>query len=286
MEPIITLYERQTAPVETLPPDLAQLYGGGLSIPASAENGLPYVIANFVETLDGVVSYNAPGQNGGGVISGENEQDQMVMGLLRAQADVVIFGTSSLRHDANHVHTPSFIYPALAAEYDALRTQLGKRERLPMSVIMTASGQVDLRDRTFHVPGLRTLIVTSARGYDHLSRQNVPPETEVHVLEPAENDNGYRGISPRAVLELLAREYDIRLALYEGGPTLLASFLAEQLLDELFLTLAPQIAGRTPDLSRLGLVEGRAFLPSNAIWATLLSTKLAGSHLLLRYQLK
>ncbi len=97
---------------------------------------------------------------------------------------------------------------------------------------------------------------------------------------------GNRGESlARGCAHLLAREYGVRVALYEGGPTLLASFLGASLVDELFLTLAPQIAGRDGQHSRLALVEGHAFMPKDAPWETLLSVKLAGSHLLLRYRI-
>ncbi|MBV9227741.1 MAG: dihydrofolate reductase family protein [Chloroflexi bacterium] len=285
MEPISTLYEREPVPLETLPPALATAHGGGLSIPPRGEGELPYFIANFVETLDGVVSYNAPGQTGGGVISGDNQQDQMVMGLLRALADVVIIGTSSLHHDANHLHIPSFIFPPFAAEYETLRTQAGKREPLPMTVVVTASGQINLNDATFHVPELRTLIATTTRGYAHLAQQPLPPGAVIKVIEPVGDDTA-NGVSPRGLLALLAREYGVRTALYEGGPTLLASFLTEHLVDELFLTLAPQLAGRSAASYRLGLVEGHAFMPEDAPWATLLSVKLAENHLLLRYKIK
>src|SRR5579884_74024 len=174
MEPIITLYEREPVPDASLPTVLAAHYGGGLHIPQERADGLPYMIANFVETLDGVVSYNAPGQTGGGVVSGNNVQDQMVMGLLRAYADAVIFGTGSLRHDANHIHTPVGIFPALAHEYAELRRLLLKPEQEPMSVVVTASGQIDLEDATFHTAGLRSLIVTTPRGYEFLAQRTVP----------------------------------------------------------------------------------------------------------------
>lgn len=79
MDPIVTLYDREREPRETLPAALAALYDGGLTIPqGTAER--PYLIANFVETLDGVVSFGLPGQEGGGTISGENEADHAVMG--------------------------------------------------------------------------------------------------------------------------------------------------------------------------------------------------------------
>ena len=45
------------------------------------------MVANFVSSLDGVVSLGVPGKAGGGEISGFNPHDRMVMGLLRAAAD-------------------------------------------------------------------------------------------------------------------------------------------------------------------------------------------------------
>lgn len=286
MDPIITLYEREAVASDTLPPLLATLYGGGLHIPEGQEKR-PYVFANFVETIDGIVSYNAPGQLGGGLISGDKEQDKMVMGLLRAHADAVIFGSSSLIADANHPRTPAYIYPALASEYEKLRTQLGKTETLPISVILTANGKIDLRDRSFSVPGLRAIIMTTTKGRNLLLQQHIPPSIEIRVVESPESSQGNdkSNISPKDVLALLASDYGVRTALYEGGPTLLASFLAEHLVDELFLTFSPQIAGRAADLHRLSLVEGHAFSPTEALWATLMSVKVAGNHLLLRYKL-
>jgi riboflavin biosynthesis pyrimidine reductase len=283
MEPIVTLYECAPASPATLPPTLATLYGGGLALPqGKAER--PYVIANFVETLDGVVSYNTPDQTGGGAISGDNAQDKMVMGLLRASADAVIFGSNSLRIDADHLHIPSFIFPALTNDYDALRGQNGRSGSVPLSVIMTASGQINLDDRTFHTRGLKAIIATTTRGAARLSQKTVPEGTDVRVAEMGDAAN-QATVSPRATLALLAREYGVRVALYEGGPTLLASFLREQQLDELFVTLAPHLVGRTNALQRLSLVQGHAFTPGDAPQGTLQSVKLAGSYLLLRYSI-
>jgi riboflavin biosynthesis pyrimidine reductase len=281
MEPIVTLYERTPASPATLPPTLARLYGGGLALPQGKDTR-PYVIANFVETLDGVVSYNAPDQTGGGAISGDNAQDKMVMGLLRASADAVIFGSNSLRIDADHLHIPSFIFPTLTNDYAMLRAQSGHQGSVPLSVIMTASGQINLNDRTFHTPGLKAVVATTPRGAAQLAQKILPEGTEVRVVEMDDAGN-QTTVSPRATLALLAREYGVRVALYEGGPTLLASFLRDQQLDELFVTLAPQVVGRTNDLQRLSLVEGHAFTPGDAPQGMLQSVKLAGSYLLLRY---
>ncbi len=57
------------------------------------------MLSNFVTTLDGVVSLQVKGHDGGGDISGFNADDRMVMGLLRAVADAVVLGAGSLDAD-------------------------------------------------------------------------------------------------------------------------------------------------------------------------------------------
>ena len=71
--------------------------------------------------------------------------------------------------------------------------------------------------------------------------------------------------------------------LVEGGPQLMGDFFAGRLLDELFLTLAPQIAGRDGQVERPGLVMGQRFAPEHPLWGTLVSVKRSESHLFLRY---
>ncbi|HLY31686.1 MAG TPA: dihydrofolate reductase family protein [Ktedonobacterales bacterium] len=287
LEPLITLYEREPASTATLPPVLAQAYGGGLRLPAQLvgadeSTARPAVIANFVETIDGIVSYSAtPGQAGGGAISGENMSDHMLMGLLRACADVVIFGAGSFRADRGHVHTPAFVFPPYADAYRDLRQLLGKTHPLPLNVVMSVSGELDLDEPTFHTPGLRAVIATTQAGAARLATRSLPIGVDVRAITSA----GDTSVDPLATLDLLRREYGVQLALHEGGPRLLAAFLAAGALDELFLTFAPQLAGRDEAHPRPALLEGLAFSPTTAPWATLLSVKRAASHLMLRYRL-
>jgi len=60
--------------------------------------------------------------------------------------------------------------------------------------------------------------------------------------------------------------------------------MAAQAVDELFLTLSPQIAGRMSDSMRPALVQGTEFMPECAPWFQLLSVKQSADHLYLRYQ--
>ena len=71
--------------------------------------------------------------------------------------------------------------------------------------------------------------------------------------------------------------------LIEGGPRLLGEFYARRLMDEQFLTLAPQIAGREEGDRRLSLVMGQAFPPGSGRWGTLIDVRRGRSHLFLRY---
>lgn len=304
MDPIQTLYQRDAPPASSLPTALADRYDGGLSLPDTASGGRPYIIGNFVETIDGVISFALPGHAGGGDISGNSEPDRFIMGLLRARVDAVIFGTGTLHGDAGHIRTADEIYPDAASDFAALRREVGRSMPNPLNVVVSASGRVHLDEPTFHTPGLSVLIATTAAGHALLARQKLPPGVDVRVipaltqpksdaaaLPPApqvgkKEDTDKQGVDPAGLVALLAREYGVRLALHEGGPRLFAAFVAAGMVDELFLTVAPQFAGRSPDATRPALLEGQAFAPDDAPWAGLLSIKRSGAHIFLRYRFK
>jgi riboflavin biosynthesis pyrimidine reductase len=270
-----TLYERQPAARPVLIEALRERYGGDLDLPGPPER--PYVIANFVESLDGVVSFGIPGRSGGGEISGNNAADRFVMGLLRACADAVVFGSGTLHGDAGHVRTAAFIDPGAAPLYVELRGRLGARGPEPLNVVVTGTGRVDLAEPTFHTKGLETLIVTTANGERRLRADHGDALRVTQVRAVAEAG----AVPPRAVVDLLRREFGARLILHEGGPALLGAFLAAGQVDELFLTVAPQVAGRDGG-GRRGLAEGAAFLPETAPWFELQGVKRAQDHLFLR----
>ena len=64
---------------------------------------------------------------------------------------------------------------------------------------------------------------------------------------------------------------------------LFGQFLAAQAVDELFMTLSPQIAGRKGNATRPAMVQGVEFMPDSALWFQLLSVKQRNEHLYLRY---
>jgi riboflavin biosynthesis pyrimidine reductase len=239
----------------------------------------PHVFSNFVTTLDGVVSLNTKGHASGGDISGFSTQDRMVMGLMRAIADVVIIGTGTLSADRRHVWTPAAIFPELADEYRQLSEALGQRG-LPLNVIVSGSGRVDLRLPVFTSGEVSALIITTTAGAKRLREQSGSASVEIRAIR---GRGSTTAIPASAILIEVCRVRACKRILVEGGPRLLGDFYAEQLVDEQFLTLAPQIAGRDVGDRRLSLVMGKVFAPGDPLWGTMIDARRGSRHLFLRY---
>jgi len=147
-----------------------------------------------------------------------------------------------------------------------------------LHVIVSGSGTVDLGLPVFASGKVQTLILTTTPGAKRLLRQGVPDSVAVRAI-----GRSGRAISARAILDGVCRVRPARRILVEGGPRLLGDFYAERLIDEQFLTLAPQIAGRDAGDVRLSLVMGQALSPKHALWGSLSDVRRGGSHLYLRY---
>ncbi|HEX9130923.1 MAG TPA: dihydrofolate reductase family protein [Ktedonobacteraceae bacterium] len=273
LTPLDSLFELERGSALPLPPELATLYG---PFQLSLHPDRPTILSNFVTTLDGVVALNESDHAGGGDISGFNQHDRMIMGLLRAIAGAVIVGAGTLRSVPRHLWTAEYIYPPLAGPYQQLRTSLGKPEP-PLNVIVTARGEVDLQLPVFQSSEVPALLITTTHGAERLRAERVPPSVQVSALQNAGSLNA------QAILQAVRDVRQSDVILVEGGPQLMGDFFAGQALDELFLTLSPQIAGRDGQVERPGLVMGKRFAPAHPLWGTLISVKRSGSHLFLRY---
>lgn len=264
LAPLELLYEPAGLPAFDLPVELGRLYPGSLGFPADS------LFANFVSTVDGVVSLpGVPLANR--IIADASEADRFVMGLLRACADVVLIGSGTLKGSPLSDWTPDAVFPAAAADFRELRLRLGLAET-PAVAIVTAGGAFP-----FDHPVLARapLVLTTTAGASRLA--GAGGSAEVVAVS-----GGERVGLAEAVAALRAR--GLRRILSEGGPNLFGSLLAAGLLDELFLTLSPLVAGRPNELGRvLSLVEGVALLPGRRVAAELHGARRHGSHLFLRY---
>jgi riboflavin biosynthesis pyrimidine reductase len=283
-EPLTTLLEAQvsrwTDARGGLTPPLVAWYGGDLRIPLHGDR--PTVVANFAETLDGVVAMDVGGRTGGGEISGFSPTDRFLMGILRALADVVLVGGAVARRSRNVARTPGAVAPDAASALAELRTSLGLPKQ-PTTLILTASGDLDPALPGFAGRDAPVVIAAPGTVATRLRRAGFGPNVAVEALSGG--DDGNAGAGAGAALELAGR-LGARLVVSEAGPRILGDLLRAGRVDELFLTLSPQLAGRGPGERRLGLVEGAALWPGLPTWARLASVRRGGDHLYLRFQLE
>lgn len=280
LAPLDVLFDGAAGVEAPLSSTLAALYG---RIAFPTDGACPWVISNFVSSIDGVVAFNDPIPPDVSEISASNPHDRAVMGLLRALADAVIVGAGTLRAVPRHRWTAQFIYPPLAQEYAALRAALGK-PAAPLSVIVSGSGNVDTTLPVFQQQDAAALLVTTTAGAARLEGRPLGPNAHVRAVEA----NSAHGVSARSTLDATLAALPTNtgaapLILVEGGPQLLARFVAEGLLDEQFLTIAPQLVGRDDQYHRPGLIEGQRLLPDTPRWARLVSVRRASDFLFLRY---
>jgi riboflavin biosynthesis pyrimidine reductase len=256
--------ERDSLPVLELPAELRELYGGELRLAEQT------VFANFVETLDGVVAIPSL-ERSNALISG-HEADRFVMGLLRAAADAVLVGCGTVIASPKGRWKAGSVYPPAAEAFAELRRSLGHEGDARVAIV-TGRGSVDPSH-----PAVQdgALIVTTQLGADKLGPVIEPP-AELAVVA------GESVVDVRAAIELL-HERGYKRILSEAGPRLFGSLTREGLVDDLFLTVSPLLAGRG-ELEKLGLVEGADLLPDQRVEAQLDSVRVADDHLFLRYAL-
>lgn len=265
-QPLETLYEHPDLTSRPLPAGLQALYGGGLDLPA------PCLYANYVSSIDGVAALGPEHPSSGSAISGRDPADRFLMGLLRACASAVLIGAGTLRATPTHRWTPEHVYRAAATEFAALRDSRGLPAE-PELVVATARGELPL-----HHPALEAgaVIATTDAGARRLTGRLPGTCTLLALGEDPK-------IDPATLMQAV-RARGHAVVLTEAGPRLLGQLVDRGLLDELFLTVAPVLAGRdqTP---RAGLIADLELLPGRRESAELVSLRRQASGLFLRYRL-
>lgn len=276
-EPMTTFIDHDDHRGHVLPVWLTRAYGGGFHLPAAAADR-PYLFGNFVQGMDGIVSFQLPGQASGGPVSGYNAQDQFLMGVLRAAADAVVVGAGTLRAEPEHRWTPEHIYPKAGMRWAELRRDLGKQPGL-INAFVTASGDINLDAVVFRSPNIRCVVFTTAAGAERIAGMRTShPDARLDVVVAGE-----KTVELPEMLRKFRVEFGVAHLLVEGGPQLMGDLLSQDLLDEIFLTIAPQVIGT--DGTRPTFAKGKPFTPQTARWWQLVSTKGWGNYLYTRYRL-
>ncbi len=204
------MLRRLFPPGDVEPAELAS----GLELGGLAPEGRPYLVLNMVSNLDGKASF------GGRTAPISSPLDRELFHHLRTQADAVMAGAGTVRAERYGRIVKS-------DELRAKRTSEGL-EADALAVVVSASLALDPKTPMLQDPDQRVVIAT-------------------------ESDRELEGVSAQVEYErtgddlplLMARlrERGVRSILCEGGPTLNSYLLAAGLVDELFLTLNPKIAG-------------------------------------------
>jgi len=257
------LWERDDLPRVPLPAELESFYGGPLGLDGRC------VYANFVATLDGIVSIPDL-ERSNALVADESDDDKRLMGLLRAFADCVLIGTGTMLASPRGRWRPQGVYPAGKEPFAELRASLGKSDD-PAVAVVTSGASLDVEHPAI---AAGAIVLTTERAAEDL--RDVVPEV-VGV-----NDGDWVDLR-LALEELRRRGYEQILA--EAGPTTFGVLLAEGLVEELFLTVSPVLAGRMESRRRLALVESVELLPAARVAGDLTSVRRSASHLFLRYRL-
>ena len=184
----------------------------------------PFLAINMVATVDGRAAVN------GSAVGIGSSADHRLMLELRAEADVVLHGAGTVRADPLSARVPRDLVQR--------RVAVGLPPQ-PVGAIVTRSGKLPVPHPYYDST---TLIYVTSDNPVTVSL----PTVEICRVQTVDE-----------VLTNLARR-GARRVLCEGGPTLNSALFGAQLIDAVYLTLAPKLAaGPNP----LTLINGPAFEP-------------------------
>ncbi|HEX6423802.1 MAG TPA: dihydrofolate reductase family protein [Acidimicrobiales bacterium] len=217
----------------------------------------PWVLANMIATADGS-AVDAAGRSGG--IGGP--ADRAVFFALRGVADVILAGAATVvAEDYGPARPP----PAIRR----MRRERGQPEA-PRIAVVTASLGIDPGRRLFRdAADDRRPIVLTVEGADPARRRALAAVADVH-------DAGVDRVEWHRALSVLAEVTGARSVLCEGGPTTIGQLVADDLIDELCLTIAPSLVAGTGSRIAHGPIATDRRLALDRVLA-------ADGHLFLRY---
>jgi riboflavin-specific deaminase-like protein len=218
----------------------------------------PHLLLNMISTADGRASLR--GRSGA---IGEEADRQLFHGL-RTAVDAVIAGAGTIRAER---------YRRIVRDEHSrqIRQRRGLAEE-PLACIVSARLQLPADIPLFKEPGARIVVITPSRESvsDIDARIDYIRSSSPHTLDLS------------AALGELYERFAVRTVLCEGGPHLNSQLLAAGLVDELFLSLAPKLAGEDPAGEALRIVRGGSFDPP--VELELVAVFEHESHLFLRYR--
>jgi riboflavin biosynthesis pyrimidine reductase len=207
------------------------------------------------------------------VIADEYEADSFILALMRACSDAVVVGSGTLLASPKGTWRVDRAYPRVAEALAELRRRRGRPPQ-PLVVVLTTGASLDPAHPVLEAGAL---VLTTAGAASRV-RAALPGAADVVAVNDGDTVDLARALD-------VLRDRGCPVVLTEAGPSLFGSLVASSLVDELFLTVSPVLAGRGAS-TRLGLVEGVELVPQSRVGGRLRSVRTHGSHLFLRYGLR
>jgi 5-amino-6-(5-phosphoribosylamino)uracil reductase len=198
----------------------------------------PWIYANFVQTLDGIVSLLGVNSSGGDIA--QSEEDRWLMDLLRAHADAVLLGlgTLFLEKQLGRPRPRGPIFRIAEPTLQQLRAKL--RRGVERNIFVTGTGNLQFSDfAVFDGDRVDTAIITTGAGAERLKPQQAT-HPHVKIIVSGEGSE----VDLPSAMGRLRRDFGVKYLLCEGGPVLYGSMIRAGLVDEKFLTVAPLDVGQ------------------------------------------
>ena len=202
----------------------------------------PWIYSNVITSQNGIVAWTrrGPGDDpiraiaGGDFTRPGRRADVELMRYLRACADAVSVGAQTLRDQPELAPTLGHAGSDLGDVLERFRIDHGLR-RLPLQVVYTQSGDLDLSVRFFNTPGVDVVVVTTEHGARRLRGQG--GERRAPTLLVA-GDVGLGAAEMLHAHRRLFGEFGVRYLDCEGGATILDALHGAGLVDEVFVTVS------------------------------------------------
>ena len=209
--------------------DPAEVYGADSRPPLGDR---PWVLANMIASVDGAAT-DPTGRSAG--LGGP--ADRQVFSAIRAAADIVLAGAGTVRTER---YGPARMPPSLE---DARRAR-GQSAR-PRVAVVTRSLVLDLELPLFReaTDEDRPLVITTTAGLDRVRSTAGATATQDLAMVAEIVVAGDESVDWDTALRALRATARAGVVLVEGGPNTIAQLVAADLLDELCLTVSPQLAG-------------------------------------------
>jgi riboflavin-specific deaminase-like protein len=222
----------------------------------------PEVLINFAVTVDGKVTTRnlTPARF-------TSQRDKQRLLEIRALGDALLVGRNTVEKDNMSMGIPD----------ESLRQSRLDRGQTayPLRVLISNSGQISGALRVFQET-FSPIVLYSTQRMHPKNRETLRARADLH-LSPSDI------VDVKWVLEHLASSYHVRTLVCEGGPSLIRTLAELDVIDRIFLTIAPKLFGgrdapgllgkpgpfltstRTYRLASMNVVDSECFLEYTAV---------------------